>query len=419
MKRITSIVLMFCVLSSLFVSVSSADNYFIDVTESDWFYSDVTYVFEKGIMNGTAQNRFDPAETTTRAMVATILWRIENSPEAKTPSGYADVADSKWYSNAIAWMKEVGLTNGKGNNTFGTEDPITREELATFFYRYAAWKNGDMADSGKIAGYADFVKISDWAVKAMSWTNGKGLITGESKTDLNPQGRATRAQIAAILHRYLDPSIAPKPDNTHVHAYSAAETVSPTCTKQGYTIYTCACGMQYKDDYVAALGHQMGEYVGDKSTYTRDAIGFYGKSTRTCQRCGFKEIKSGLIRKWEDFDIAMMEEAVLQYAIEKYHCVYEPSFSIDRAMNEHDGGFYFPDTYWAYSEEELIKEFYKQVDLTFEKNFNADKNNDYYVNNGIDTFEKYIALFEKWPCRAKVVILRSYNYSFDCYFIYG
>ena len=392
---------------------------FTDVGNRDWFYCDVEFVVKNKTMKGVEDNKFSPNTAATRAMIATIFWRLEGSPVPTAPSGFSDVPAGSWFSDAIAWMKETGITNGAGVNKYGTEDRVTREELATFFYRYSAWKNEDMADCGKIMGFNDFGKINYWAVKALSWANGRGLVIGTKGNLLNPQGYATRAEIAAMLHRYMDESAAIIPADTHVHEYAVINKVEPTCTTGGYSIFGCACGMQYKDALTGALGHQMGEYVGDESTYTEDAIGFYGKQTRTCQRCGFKETKSGLIRKWEDFDIAMMEEAVLQYAIEKYHCVYEPTFSIDRAMNNHDCGFYFPDTFWAYSEEELIKEFYKQVDLTFEKRFIADQNNDYYVNNGIDTFEKYIALFEKWPCRAKVVIQRSYNYSFDCYFIYG
>lgn len=392
---------------------------FTDVSNGDWFYRDVEYVAKNETMKGVEDDKFAPESATTRAMIATIFWRLEGSPAPAAPSGFSDVPAGRWFSDAIAWMKETGITNGAGANKYGAENRVTREELATFFYRYSAWKNEDMADCGKIMGFNDFDKINYWAVKTLSWANGRGLVVGTKGNLLNPQGYATRAEIAAMLHRYMDESAAIIPTDTHVHEYTVINKVEPTCTTGGYSIFGCACGMQYKDALTGALSHQMGEYVGDESTYTRDAIGFYGKQTRTCQRCGFKETKSGLIRKWEDFDIEMMENAILQYAIEKYHCVYEPSFSIDRAMNEHDGGFYFPDTYWAYSEEELIKEFYKQVDLTFEKRFIADQNNDFFKELNITSYEDYLERCVAGYCRAKVVILRSYNYSFDCYFIYG
>ena len=211
MKRIISIVLVLAICCGMFAVMAMAAENYSDVKENDWFAKDVNYVSDNDLMNGVGNNKFGPNETTTRAMVATILWRIENSPEAKTPSGYADVADGKWYSNAIAWMKEVGLTNGKGNNMFGTEDPITREELATFLYRYWQTKSTETVTPADLGKFVDGNKVNAWAREAVSWAAGYPILSGKPGPAIDPQGRATRAELAAMLHRYIDPSAIPTP----------------------------------------------------------------------------------------------------------------------------------------------------------------------------------------------------------------
>lgn len=210
MKRVLSILLVVAITLGMFVTMASAEEVFSDVSASAWYAEDVAFVAEKGLMNGTGNNQFSPNNATTRAMVATILWRLAGSPAPKASSGFVDVPDGKWYSDAIAWMKEVGLTNGKSNNKFGTDDPITREELATFLFRY--WEAFDKKpdEVPYFANYGQFIdaaNISDWAQKAISWAVGRRIILGNDKQEVNPKGNATRAEFAAMLHRYIDPSI--------------------------------------------------------------------------------------------------------------------------------------------------------------------------------------------------------------------
>lgn len=214
MKRIISILLTFALICGMLAMMATAAEVFSDVESSAWYAEDVAFVTEQGLMNGIGNNKFGPNETTTRAMIATILWRMEGSPAPKESSGFKDVPDGQWYSDAVAWMKEANLTNGQGNNEFGTNDPINREALATFMYRYWMEKGGDgenYGNYGTFDGYTDYEKVSDWARKPLLWAIKYPIISGKAGAKLDPQGKATRAEFAAMLHRYIDP--APLPDN--------------------------------------------------------------------------------------------------------------------------------------------------------------------------------------------------------------
>lgn len=179
---------------------------FVDVGTGDWFYGDVEYVYEEGLMNGTSSTRFDPNGVLTRAMVVTILYRMEVEPEAvRTFNTFSDVSRSDWYGEAVEWAAANGIVNGYSDGRFGPNDPITREQLAAILYRYAAFKGYEVtkANTTSLAGYPDAAKVSGYAVPAVQWAVGKGLINGVSGK-LAPQSTATRAQVAAIIHRFLE-----------------------------------------------------------------------------------------------------------------------------------------------------------------------------------------------------------------------
>ena len=179
-------------------------NPFTDVNTTDWFYNDVMFVYEKGLMLGTSKTTFSPYGTATRGMMATILWRMEGSPAPKGGNGFADVDAGKWYADAITWTAENGIFRGYDNNLFMPEDPITREQLAAIFYRYADFKGYDTSVKGNLSKFKDADKISDYAETAMQWAVGSGLIKGRDNGTLDPQGTATRAEIAAMLHRFIE-----------------------------------------------------------------------------------------------------------------------------------------------------------------------------------------------------------------------
>ena len=177
---------------------------FADVSGSDWFYNDVRYVYEKGIMDGTGIDRFSPNAPLTRAMIVTILYRMAGSPSVSGSSDFTDVAAGKWFAKAVAWAAANGIVNGYGDSLFGPNDPVTREQLAAILYRYAVY--GGMTAvtlEENLGGFADTAQLSAYAIQAMNWAVGQGLING-SGSNLVPKAQATRAQVAAIIHRYLE-----------------------------------------------------------------------------------------------------------------------------------------------------------------------------------------------------------------------
>ena len=179
-------------------------NPFTDVSEKDWFYGDVMFVYENGLMLGTSKTLFSPHGTATRGMMAAILWRMEGSPAPKGKNSFTDVESGKWYADAITWTEENGIFAGYGKDKFGPDDPITREQLAAIFYRYADYKGYDLTVKGNPDTFKDADKITDYAKTAMQWTVGSGLVKGKSSNLLDPQGTATRAEIAAMLHRFIE-----------------------------------------------------------------------------------------------------------------------------------------------------------------------------------------------------------------------
>ena len=179
-------------------------NPFTDVSEKDWFYGDVMFVYENGLMLGTSKTLFSPHGTATRGMMATILWRMEGSPVPKGKNSFTDVEAGKWYADAITWTAENSIFAGYGKDKFGPDDPITREQLAAIFYRYADYKGYDLTVKGNLDKFKDADKITDYAKTAMQWAVGSGLVKGKSGNLLDPQGTATRAEIAAMLHRFIE-----------------------------------------------------------------------------------------------------------------------------------------------------------------------------------------------------------------------
>ena len=176
---------------------------FDDVTKGDWFYKDVEYVYNEGIMDGVSKREFAPNETLTRAMIVKILYRIEGEPAGYRSSDFNDVESGRWYTGAVAWAAEKEIVKGYGNGKFGPNDPVTREQLAAILYRYTQYKGwSTAAASGNLDGFKDAASVSSYAVDAMNWAVDEGLLKG-ANNKLSPKSNATRAQVAAIIHRYL------------------------------------------------------------------------------------------------------------------------------------------------------------------------------------------------------------------------
>lgn len=184
-------------------TAATAELPFTDVQTQHWFYAAVQFVYEKNMMSGMTETTFAPDVATTRGMIVTILYRLEGSPAAKT-ADFTDVPADRYYAKAIAWASEKGIVSGYPDGTFAPEQEITREQMASILYRYAQYKGYDTTARAVLSGYADVSAVSDYALEAMRWANGAGIISGVTDTSLVPKGSATRAQIASILMRFCE-----------------------------------------------------------------------------------------------------------------------------------------------------------------------------------------------------------------------
>lgn len=182
-------------------------NPFADVNAGDWFYQDVLFSYEKGLMSGMDAAAFAPYANTTRAQIAVIFYRMEGSPAVEGENSFTDVvrgSGTAWFYDAVTWAQKNGIMGGYGNSSFAPNDPITREQLAAIFYRYAQYKGYDTTQGGMaIREFDDYESISDYAMSAMAWAVNIGLVKGDSNL-LYPKGTATRAEIAAMLHRFVE-----------------------------------------------------------------------------------------------------------------------------------------------------------------------------------------------------------------------
>ena len=180
---------------------------FTDIADNAWYADAVRYVYKHGLMAGTSATTFAPDVTTSRAMIATILWRMAGSPVVNYAMTYTDVAQGQWYSEAVRWATSEGIVGGYGNGLFGTNDPITREQFAAMLYRFAQEQGYDVSigENTNILSYTDVADLSEYAISAMQWAVGAGIIngTGDGST-LTPQGQATRAQAAVMLTRFCE-----------------------------------------------------------------------------------------------------------------------------------------------------------------------------------------------------------------------
>lgn len=176
---------------------------FEDVLPGDWFYAAVQYVYDKGLMNGVSETRFGPQLSTERAMIVTILYRMETEPDADV-STFTDVEAGQWYTEAVNWGAANEVVKGYSETSFRPAKAITREEMAAILYRYAQLKGYDTAKRDDLIAFTDAGDVSDYAEEAMQWAVAEGLLTGVTETTLVPQGTATRAQMAMILMRFCE-----------------------------------------------------------------------------------------------------------------------------------------------------------------------------------------------------------------------
>ena len=175
---------------------------FEDLDLTAWYHDGIHYCAERGLMNGVSADAFAPSATATRAMLVTTLWYLEGRPQVNYLMSFADVGQGLWYTEAVRWAASEGIVEGYSDAVFAPGDPITRQQMAVLFYRYAQYKGWDVSARSDLSGYEDASEISAWAQSAMSWANAEGLVTGVSAEALTPRAAATRAQVATMLMRF-------------------------------------------------------------------------------------------------------------------------------------------------------------------------------------------------------------------------
>ena len=179
------------------------ENTFSDIGKNDWYYTYVQYVYENGLMQGT-DNGFAPDSNMTRAMLVTVLYRLDGAQAREDDCRFTDVAEGEWYADAVAWADANGIVVGISDTLFAPNENITREQMAAVIYRYAKFKGYDVSDEAELSAFADTDAISDWALDALAWANAKELVKGTTDTTVSPKDTATRAQVAAILMRFCE-----------------------------------------------------------------------------------------------------------------------------------------------------------------------------------------------------------------------
>lgn len=175
-----------------------------DIDTKEWYHHDIDYVMKNELMIGTGEKEFEPHASTTRAMIVTVLHRLENKPAPTTSNVFDDVGNGTWYTDSINWASSIGVVLGYGDGTFGPDDPITREQMVAILYRYTKYKLGTMhieTTSNKFYEFDDVEDISPYAYEPMKWACSQGIIIGDNNR-LLPQGISERCQIAAMLHRF-------------------------------------------------------------------------------------------------------------------------------------------------------------------------------------------------------------------------
>jgi hypothetical protein len=177
---------------------------FSDVDTSLWYHEGIDFAFASGLFKGTSETTFEPNADMTRAMLVSVLWRLDKEPNSTAANLFADIASGTWYAKAVTWAAENDIVAGYNAELFGPNDTITREQMASILYRYATYKGYDLTPSKDLTAFSDAGDVSTWAITAMKWAVGEELITGVSAANLEPAGKASRAQVAAILMRFVD-----------------------------------------------------------------------------------------------------------------------------------------------------------------------------------------------------------------------
>lgn len=273
---LASVMLLSCVL----LPVSAAEHPFTDVPDTSWYSGYVQYVYDNGLMNGTSATTFSPEKKMDRAMLVTVLHRMDGSKKTAGETPFTDVKTDSYYYDALLWAYEGQIINGTSSTTFSPHMPISREMMVTIFYRYAQYIGRDVSKQEKLDGYTDSENISGYAETPLMWAVANGIITGTTSDTLSPKGTATRAQCAAVIQRFMEWAKAETEPGEHTHSYTSEVKTEATCTEEGELVFTCSlCGDTYSET-IPAKGHDHKLSDTKEATCTED-----GLNTYTCS-CG-------------------------------------------------------------------------------------------------------------------------------------
>ncbi len=299
LKRAASIFI--AVIAALSLSVpafaAEGDSGFSDVDADSWYADAALYCRDNGLMSGTSDTTFSPDTPMTRAMLAAVLYRLEGSPAVSGSDAFTDTAEGAWYADAVLWASQNGIVSGYGGGLFGTDDPITREQLATILWRCSGSPSADAGND-----FADEDSIASWASTAVDWARSNGYISGMEGNRFAPKGQATRAQVAAVLMRYKSgmhtaPEPAPDPaDGKNVLvAY-----FSGTGTTKGVA-----------ENLVAALGGDVADLyeITPEQPYTAADLDYTNASCRSVREQQDPDVRpaiSGSVENMEQYDIVFL-----------------------------------------------------------------------------------------------------------------
>ena len=227
LKRLSLFLLVAALLVTMIPSAFAA-NSFTDVRSTDWFSDAVSYVQERGLMSGTSATNFSPNEPTTRAMLVTILYRSAGQPETTGQSSFADVLARDYFANAVAWASENNIVTGYSRTRFGSNDPVSREQIATLLWRYAG-----SPSAGSAQNFSDRNQISDYAADAVNWARANGIVNGRPGNRFDPKANATRAEVATILRNFL--SQQSNPDTPETPTTTSSKTLVVYFSASGST----------------------------------------------------------------------------------------------------------------------------------------------------------------------------------------
>ena len=171
---------------------------------SQWYHDGIDYALKHDLMQGTGETTFEPDATVSRAMLVTVLYRMEGQPAVSSSNRFTDVEDSQWYTDAVLWAENTGIVQGYGDGRFGTNDPIKREQLTAILFRYTKMKGYYSVQSTSLAMYTDYMQMSEYAIPTMQWAVAARLFVGFENTLLSPQSDTTRAQLATVLMHYRE-----------------------------------------------------------------------------------------------------------------------------------------------------------------------------------------------------------------------